>query len=234
MRHLHSALGLALAGTALAAPVGAQQYVVDDAAIVEFRACQAEAWHGRRSSWILPACQLLGNLEISAGVGFLDEGGGVRETEYAVEAKTLFRPLEPDGWGMGLVVGVGPNPSAAPGERHLSDVYAFAPASLSLWEDGLVLHGNLGWAWERRGEDEEDQHLLTWGARADAALVERFTAIGEVYGYHAERPEFQVGIRTHFPEAGVEVDVSWGGSTERGLRGAGLTVGIAFVSRPLF
>lgn len=82
-------LGIALMGALPAAPAGAQQYVVDDAAIVDPNACQVEAWHGERSSWILPACQLLGNVEISAGVGFLDEGEGLRETEYAVEAKTL-------------------------------------------------------------------------------------------------------------------------------------------------
>jgi hypothetical protein len=86
---------------------GAQQYVVDDAEIVDLNACHVEAWHGQRSSWILPACQLIPNLEIAAGVGFIEEGLGHRETEYAVEAKTLLRPLTPGDWGVGLVLGVG-------------------------------------------------------------------------------------------------------------------------------
>ena len=115
-------LGLPLGFGSLATPAAAQQYVVDDAAIVDYRTCHVEAWHGERASWILPACQPVGNLEIAAGVGFVDEGDDLRETEYAVEAKTLLRPLEPNDWGVGLVLGAGPNPSAAAGERHLAGI----------------------------------------------------------------------------------------------------------------
>lgn len=166
-------------------PAETQQYVVDDAAIVNYRACQVEAWHGERASWILPACQLGRNVELTVGAGFVDEGNSHRETKYAVEAKTLFRPLDTNSWGVGLVLGVGPNPSAVSGERRFGDAYAFVPASLSLLDDRLL-------------------------------------------------PEFQVGIRTHFQEAGVEVDVSWGGHTQDDFRGAGLTVGLAIVSGRIF
>jgi hypothetical protein len=224
----------------LAAPLSAQQWVVDDAETVDRGACQVEAWHGEVASWILPACQPVRNLEISLGVGFVDDGHGHRETEYAVEAKTLFRPLATNDWGIGLVVGVGPNPSAAAGERHFGDVYAFVPASLSLMDDRLVLHGNVGWEWERDGHEhdghihDEDHHHLTWGVRSDVGLTERFTLIGEVFGEDRLLPEYQVGLRTHFPDAGVEVDVSWGGHTQDDLRGAGFTVGVALVSGRIF
>jgi hypothetical protein len=229
-----------LAYGALAPPAAAQQYVVDDAAIVDRGACQVEAWHGERASWILPACQPIRNLEISAGAGFVDEGGGHRETEYAIEVKTLLRPLAPGGWGVGLVLGVGPNPSAEPGERRFGDVYAFLPASLSLAEDRLVLHGNLGWEWDREAEPhgdhfhERDDHHVTWGARADLALNDLLSVIGEFHGEDDGGPAYQFGFRVHRPAAGVEMDLSWGGHSARGQPGAGFTVGLAFVSGRIF
>ena len=220
----------------MALPVAAQQYVVDDAEIVERGACQVEAWHGERASWILPACQIIRNLEITAGAGFVDEGGGHRETEYAVELKTLLRPLTPGGWGVGVVFGVGPNPSAEPGEARFGDVYAFVPASLSLGDDRLVLHGNVGWEWHRETVDhgdhvhEADDHHLTWGIRSDVAVNDLVSILGEFHGEDRNRPAYQVGLRFHFPEAGVETDLSWGGHTHGDLRGAGFTAGVAFVS----
>ncbi len=215
---------------------GAQQYVVDDAEIVDANACHVEAWHGERSSWILPACQLIPNLEFAAGVGFIEEGLGHRETEYAVEAKTLLRPLTPGDWGVGLVLGVGPNPSATAEERRFGDVYGFVPVSVSTLEDRLILHGNLGWAWAREDDEgpEEDEHQLTWGVRSDLGLNERFTVIGEIFGEGSDQSEFQVGIRTHFEDAGVEMDLSWGDRLSGDERGAGFTVGLALVSPPIF
>lgn len=229
---------LALSVTAGASHATGQQYVVDDAAIVDPGVCQVEAWHGRRASWILPACQAVRNLEIAVGVGFVASDDGFRETEYALEAKTLFRPLSPGDWGIGLVVGVGPNPSAS--ERHLGDIYAFVPASLSLGDDRVVLHANLGWEWHRDAVDhgdhvhDEDEHQATWGARIDVGLFPRLSAIAEVSGEARHRPEFQTGFRLHLPEAGIEMDVSWGDHTERGVRGAGLTVGMQVVTGRIF
>lgn len=63
-----------------ARPATAQQYVVEDAAVVEYRACQIEAWHGERESWMEPGCQPLRNLELTVGAGFLADGDGARET----------------------------------------------------------------------------------------------------------------------------------------------------------
>jgi len=221
-------------------PLVAQQYVVDDAEIVDSGACQIEAWHGRRASWILPACRPIRNLEIAMGVGFIDEGDGAREPEYALEAKTLFRPLSPGSWGLGLVVGVGPNPGAVGSQRRLGEVYAFVPASLSLGSDRMMLHGNGGWAWERDTVDHGDHthehagHHITWGTRADFSLAPVVSLIAEFSGEGDSRPEYQTGLRLHLPDAGLEMDVSWGTSLERGRQGAGWTIGVQVVSGPIF
>ncbi len=229
-----------IAATMLATPGFAQQWDVDDAEIVDRGACQVEAWHGERASWILPACQPFRNVEISLGAGFIDAGDGHRDVEYAVEVKTLFRALATNSWGVGLVVGIGPDPSAAEIDGRFGDLYAFVPASLSLLDDGLILHGNVGWEWEREGHEhdghalDDGEHHITWGLRSDVALTERFTLIGEIFGEDRYLPAFQVGVRTHFPDAGVEVDLSWGGHTQDDLQGGGFTVGVALVSGRIF
>ncbi len=223
----------------VALPATAQQYVVDDAAIVDPGACHLEAWHGRHASWILPACQPISNWEFAAGVGFVDEGDGAREPTYALEAKTLLRSLSPNDWGIGIVLGLGPNPSAVPGERRLGDVYAFLPASLSLSDDLVVLHGNAGWQWDRADRQEdggpgEGDHEVTWGVRADLGLFPDLTAIGELSEEGSARPEYQSGVRIHLPDAGIEIDLSWGGHLEEGERGARFTAGVQFVSGRIF
>jgi hypothetical protein len=213
---------------------------VDDAVIVDRGACQLEAWHGARASWILPACQPIRNLEVTVGAGYVDDGDGHRETEFAVELKTPLRPLAPNDWGVGLVFGVGPNPSAEPGFARFGDVYAFVPASLSVADDRLLLHGNLGWEWHRDGVDhgnhvhDEDSHHLTWGLRTDVALSDLLSVLAEVHGEDRLRPAWQAGLRFHFPDAGVEMDVSVGGHADSRVKCAGFVVGFAFFSGRIF
>jgi hypothetical protein len=75
-------------------PAATQQFVTDDAGIVDFRACQLEGWHGESASWVLPACQPIRHLEITAGVGFIPENGS-RAVEYVLQAKHVPPEVEP-------------------------------------------------------------------------------------------------------------------------------------------
>jgi len=153
----------------------AQQFVTDDAALTDFRACQLEAWHGESSSWILPACQPLRNLEITAGIGFIPETGA-RSTEYVLQGKALFRELTPNGVGIGAVVGAGFGPLTQIVGNGASDIFAHVPVSVSLADDRLILHGNLGWHLERDEHEhngvvhDESHHTLTWAVRSDVLL----------------------------------------------------------------
>jgi hypothetical protein len=229
----------------LVAPAGAasQQFVTDDAAIVDRRACQLEAWLGQTSSWILPACQFVPRLEITAGVGFGDGGhGGGRHAEYVLQGKYLFRELAPGGLGVGLVAGLGYDPLSQV-RGGVEGVFAYVPLSLSLRDHGLILHGNLGWLFERDEHEhnghvhDEAHHALTWAARADLLLPlagERFTLIGELFGEDRLRPEFQLGLRSELIAGRLLVDMSWGGHTQRGTNGAGWSFGFAWTPPPLF
>lgn len=224
-----------------ARPADAQQFVVDDAEIVDRNACQFEAWHGQTGSWILPACQFIPNLEITAGIGFVDEGGDTRDVEYVVQAKYLFRELRPNDIAFGLVAGFGFDPLAQVTGQRLHGFFAYVPATVSLFDDRAFVHGNLGFALEDGdylygpGHDVGHGHeyrRLTWGLRTDVWITPRAALIAEIFGEDRLYPEFQVGTRyVAIPER-LEVDLSWAGNTEPGFSGAGWSFGISWTPPP--
>jgi hypothetical protein len=215
----------------------AQQFVTDDAAITEYRACQLEAWHGQRASWIQPACTPVRNLEVTLAVGFLDAGGPGRERDVLLQGKTLFRPLQAGDWGWGLALGTTPRGRVFPGQRRFGTLFAYVPLSLSLGEDRVVLHQNAGWHYRRDEEGApgpEAAHAFTWGTRGDLWLGGRFTAIAELFGDSRRAcPQWQAGLRTELWRERLLLDVSYGRHTAS-LPGTGFTLGIAFTPGRLF
>jgi hypothetical protein len=217
----------------------AQQFVVDDADLVERNACQLDGWHGTGASWLLPACHLLPGVEIMAGIGSVVLGGA-RHTEYVVQGKTLLRGAGTHPVSIGLVGGLGLDPlSQARG--GVEGVFAYVPATLALRDEGLLLHANLGWHFERDAHEhaggefhQEAHHALTWGLRGDVQFSSRITVIGEIFGEDRLMPEFQVGLRTALVPERLLVDLSWGDHIQRGMRGAGWVLGVAWTPPPLF
>jgi hypothetical protein len=247
--HFRSELPAALVAACLAlflpAPGAAQQFVTDDAAIADRGACQLEAWHGRTESRIEPACTLLPNMELTAGVGWIDEGGPDREVEWALEAMYLFREMAPGRVGVGLIAGFGLHPSRQATDERLEEVFAFVPMSYTTPGERLILHANLGWHYEtdhdhghthgHAHDQEGGHHALTWGLRADVPIpvaADRFTLIGELFGEDRLLPEFQIGVRTALLADRLAMDVSWGGHTQDDLTGYGWVVGLAWTPPP--
>jgi hypothetical protein len=228
----------ALAAAFMVAPAAAQQFVTDDAAITEYGACQLEAWHGPRASWIQPACTPLRSLEVTVAVGFLDAGGADRDVNLLLQAKTLFRELQPGGWAWGLVAGTNPRAQTAPGQRRFGTVFAYVPLSVSFGDDRLVLHQNVGWHYRRDdpgATGNEPAHAFSWGTRGDVWVGGRFTTIGELFGdSRGAHPQWQAGLRTEVVRERLLLDVSYGGHTAAGLQGVGLVVGIAVTPPPFF
>lgn len=229
-------------GLALPAQTSAQQFVTDDAAIVDYRACQVEAWVGEAASWVLPACQPVSKLEVSAGLGLVREAGG-SNPEYVLQGKLLLREGGPGRVGVGLVAGAGFGPLSQVAGDGVAGAFAYVPVSVSIGEDRLILHVNGGWHYERDEHEHngvihaDAHHQATWAARADLLLPmlrERVTAIGEVFAEGRTRPEFQVGLRTVLLPGRLGFDVSWGGHTVSGFRGAGWALGFAWTPPPFF
>jgi hypothetical protein len=216
----------------------AQQFVTDDAAVVERDACQVEAWHAQRATWVLPACHLLRNLELTAGIGRVEVRQDVHEARYVFQAKTLFRQQEVHGFGLGAVAGVGLDPLGQIVARRIDAVFAYVPLSIAAADGRVALHQNVGWAYASEpletdaiGAAGERRHALTWGMRIDVALAERLTAIAELFGQSRLSPEYQAGLRVALVRERLLADVSYTASAAGGTPGA-FAIGVAWTPPP--
>lgn len=216
----------------MAAPAGAQQFATDDAGVVEAWACQVEAWVGEVESWILPACQLVPGVETTLGAVFQDSGTGSRAAHVVIEAKTLFRDADAEPWGLGLVAG---GAVRAEGETGVSDAWLFVPVTVNVARAPLVLHGNLGWGFEREAHDDHihDHHGLMWGVRADLAAHPRAELLAELFGLTGDGPQLQVGVRFHLAPDRLLVDASRGFHLDDSDEALGFQLGVAWIPPPL-
>jgi hypothetical protein len=220
----------------LANSAAAQQFVTDDAGVVDFRACQLEAWHGQSASWLLPACQPFRRMEVTAGLGFVAQGNQGRSSEYVFQTKVPLQEWRAGGLELAAVAGVGRGPLAQVTGRLVEDVYAYVPATLGLLTDRLDVHSNFGWRFDREpGElpEEPRRHALTWAFRGDLRTNWRVILIGEIFGESRTRSEFQAGIRAVVIPGRLLIDVSRGASLQRGQAGAGWAIGLAWTPGPL-
>lgn len=202
IRRLLLAAPLCLAPAAHAA----RPMVTDDARMTEARSCQLETWlhahHGERELWALPACNPTGDFEITAGGAFARADGEMLGGAAVLQAKTLFRPLSTNDYGVGLAVGY----ATQPGQRDSGSPYFYVPASLSLADDRVVLHLNLGTLHER----ETRKNRLTWGLGSEIQATGRLYAIAETYGQDRGSPFVQIGLRYWIVPERVQVDTTWG------------------------
>jgi hypothetical protein len=87
----------------------ARPFVTDDARLTTAGSCQLESWvrtyPQSRETWALPACNPGGNLELPVGGGWARYDDAPATKDQVFQLKTLFRPLETNGWGWGLAVG---------------------------------------------------------------------------------------------------------------------------------
>ena len=179
--------------------------IIEDAAIVDAKTCQLETWIQKNTSsteyWALPACNFSGNLEIAFGGAGITSPQGI-QSAVVLQGKTIFKPLETNGWGAGLVFG---NQSNA-GRGFVGDLYANIPVSVSFQDNRVLLHANLGWL---RGR-ETRRYALTWGVGSELQLTHRTTFIAETYVQNGGRPFFQMGVRHWLVPNHVQLDASYG------------------------
>ncbi|HEV8260829.1 MAG TPA: hypothetical protein VGQ19_08745, partial [Burkholderiales bacterium] len=168
----------------LAAPAAqaARPFVTDDARIVDKGGCQIETFVKRQRRvdetefWFMPACNSWG-AELTAGHIRVDStpNGDTRTT--LLQAKMMLRPLTTNGAGFALTLGTLLGRTSNP--------YFNAIGSLSIANDRVVLHGNLG------GIRDNLAHVSrgTWGAGAEILLIApRLYGIVESYGQRGEKP----------------------------------------------
>lgn len=222
----------ALLGTAAAMPAdAARPMITDDARIVDPKACQVESWVKRNPDstefWAIPACNPTGNLELTFGGALTREHGETLFTDNVLQGKTIFRALEPNGWGAGLAVGMlrHPHREAASG---WGDPYFYVPVSVAFRGDQWVVHVNAGAIRQRA----EDRTLGTWGLGNEIRLRPDLYFIPEVFGNDRGRPFYQVGLRKWIVPDRVQVDATFGNrfTSESGERW--MSIGLRLLSPP--
>jgi hypothetical protein len=188
----------------------ARPFVTDDARTVDPGGCQIEAFakqqHRTRESefWFLPACNPLGNLEMTVGSVNLSDAPASSRT-LILQGKTLLRPMRTNDFGIGLTVGTQRTSPTLPAARW--NPYVNLITSISFLEDKVVLHANAGALNER----STSRTRGTWGLGAEIAVNERIYAIAESYGQEGERPSKQVGVRYWINPNRLQVDATLGG-----------------------
>lgn len=203
--------------------------IVDDATITAAGNCQLEGWTQRASRqteyWAVPACNVGGNWELSAGVARISQdspGGTVRAG--LIQAKTLFRPLDDNGWGIGLTLAnqfrQGPNTSG--------DWSVLVPASVSLLDDAVQVHANLGVLHGMPGR----RYAGTWGVGAEWEASDGLSLTLETDGVRHAPGVVQAGVRYAVIAERLTFDAGIGRT--QGSAGRYITFGLTFVNAGLW
>ncbi|WP_426337606.1 hypothetical protein ACN9MY_15460 [Pseudoduganella sp. R-31] len=162
----------------------------DDATILEPGDCQVEAWHqqsgGLHEWWAMPACRV-GGWELAAGKG--------QSRNAALQAKTVLRGLQTNGWGLGLAIATQHGMT----RQHTVNV----PLTISFAGDALLLHLNAGWMRPYAAPGR-----ATWSVGGEYALAPRWSASLESYGSHHRPPTRQAGLRYALVEGRLDLDAS--------------------------
>ena len=212
----------------------ARPMITDDARITDPGACQLETWahllRTEKDFWALPACNFSGNFEFTAGGALARHDGTSTSGAFLVQGKTLFRPLTTNDFGIGLAAGyathTGSGQSGAP--------YFYIPASLSLADDRVVLHLNIGALRER----DLRASRATWGVGSELQATERLFVIAETYGQHADKgagsPFVQLGLRYWVVPGHVQIDTTWGSRVSELHAERWFSIGLRLLSPRLF
>lgn len=204
------------AGCCPAACLAARPFVTDDARIVDTGGCQIESFYKRQHRqpeeefWFLPGCTPAwtprGNVELTLGGLKLDNADEGTSSTAIAQAKTLLRELRTNDFGLALTLGaVRVNPADPALARGWSP-YLNAIGSLSLLDDGAVIHANLGSIRDRT----VSRTRLTWGIGAEIPIGGRLYGIVETYGQEGDRPSQQIGLRYWIVPNRFQVDGTLG------------------------
>lgn len=190
----------------------ARPFITDDARLTTAGSCQLESWvrlyQDSREVWALPACNPTGNLEITLGGGQAKDFESAAHTaDYVFQFKTLFKPLTPNGWGIGLAAGRVLHPERRAGPNQLGNTYAYLPISVGVNNDQVIVHTNLGWL----KDAASSKGFMTWGTGAEIQTgLPRLHVIAETFGDDQNRPYWQSGLRWALIPNLVQLDATFG------------------------
>lgn len=213
----------------------ARPSVTDDARIVDAKACQLETWlrfnRGSTEYWAQPACNFTGKLELTFGGALTHSEGRTRTSDVVLQGKTVFKPLETNDWGWGLAVGHVRHPNT-PGSGS-GDWYAYVPLTLSLRDDRVFIHANVGWLSQAPARSLASPDVRigrtqrpTWGLGTEVQLAANTWWIGETFQQGAGRPFFQTGVRHWLVKDRLQLDATVGNRLRRDTQERWFSIGL--------
>jgi len=202
--------------------------ITDDARITDAKSCQVESWIRNNTDsteyWALPACNFTGNLELTAGVARTHAGAETYLSDFVLQGKTVLKPLEANGWGVGLTAGTD---SHRHGHEAGRDWYATVPASFSFQDDRVLLHANLGWL-----REQTQRTRATWGLGTEIALDQNNWLIAETFGQNQGKPDYQLGLRRWLLPGRVQIDATYGKRLAGNADEHWFSIGLRVLSAP--
>lgn len=219
-----------LLALSLSAPVQAARPLnTDDARIVDAKACQVESWvrrnQGSTEYWALPGCNFTGNLELTAGGARTSDGTDAPLARTVFQAKTILKPLDKNGWGLGLAAGT---VGRVQGNTSGRDIYAYLPASVSFSDDRWLVHTNVGWL----RDQSTRRSSTTWGVGLEHELTPTTWLIAETFGQSQEKSQFQMGLRRWLVPGNVQLDATYGNRFGGSSNERWFSIGLRFLSVP--
>lgn len=211
----------------------ARPMLTDDARLVDAKSCQLETWVKENKDnteyWALPACNFTGNLEVTVGGAMGKDNNNTETTDIVYQAKTLFKQLDKNGWGVGLVVGNVRHPQINTESNVIGNLYAYVPTSFSFLDDRVVIHTNLG---ALHSKDEKHTYV-TWGLGSETEINSRTYFIGEVFGQNKGNPFFQLGVRYWLLPKHVQFDTTYGNRMNNNSDEQWFSIGLRLLSNPI-
>jgi hypothetical protein len=186
----------------------AQPLVTDDAAVVAAKTCQLEAWlrstHNGNDYWAQPACNFIGNLELSIGGARTQGDSNETSSIVQLQAKTALSSRVEGTWSLGMNAGVVRDTGAPHGSSAFQLYYAKALASWYPNRD-LEIDFNLGGA-NLYGSGT----FALAGAAIQYAIVTNAQVLAEVFRDEPGRAKYQLGARYVVIRDRFETYVSYG------------------------
>jgi len=142
--------------------------------------------------------------------------------------KTILKPLETNGWGVGLAVGTDRHLQRESANGWPGDAYFYVPVSIALADDAWVVHVNAG-AVNRR---DDKRTLATWGLGNEIRLRDDLYFIPEVFRSDFGKPFYQLGLRYWVVKDRLQMDATFGHRAVSDTSERWFSIGLRVLSPP--
>jgi hypothetical protein len=211
---------LAAAGAAQAG----RPLITDDTSTLPQGACQLESWlqSGHQpTQWVLaPACNPQGDIEWGAMLVIQRAPASGRLDQLGLQAKTVFKELEVNGWGAGASLGLIRPLRAAEGPTLLAGNLMLSVSPVA----PLTLHLNAG------AVRAEGRHAVAnWSGGVEFIVNQQWTLIADRYGERHGRPFTALGAAVWLVQDKLQLDGSVGREPRPGGYARYGTLGLVWV-----